>query len=295
VNINEQDFKIIQSLVGQEITQENLKFVDFYISEKLSIFIPSIGFCEYAIKPNHTHPAYSFTIFFSDEQKIVNSDIDIPNDHYLITCMSPEIPHEEKVSDSFNRYIAVFIDKDFFNFNLSMYMCEEAPYYFWDTFTIHKNILFFINKFMTEYEEKNYGSSNMLNSLSEIITNELIRCTLEMKQPDYSHLKTNDIHSIVHYINQHFSEKITTYSLCKLINMSESNFNKLFKKEVGSSPIDYLINIRLKKARKFLRETNYPITDIALKCGFYSPSHFSSCFVKQFGITPSDYKKLFNI
>ena len=82
--------------------------------------------------------------------------------------------------------------------------------------------------------------------------------------------------------------------MCSLVNMSESNFNKLFKKQTNFSPIEYLINVRLKKAKKYLRETNYIITDIALKCGFYSASHFSSCFMKQLGITPSDYKKLFD-
>ena len=148
---------------------------------------------------------------------------------------------------------------------------------------------------MSEYEDKNYGSNNMLLSLSEIITNELIRCTLNLdnKYPDKS-LEDNSIQCIIDYINHHFSEKITVKSLCNLVNMSESNFNKLFKKQISSSQNEYLINVRLKKSKKFLRETNYTITDIAIICGFYSASHFSSCFMKQLGITPSDYKKLFD-
>lgn len=293
--MSDSDFKIVQSLVGADITKENLRCVDFYISEKLSIFIPSIGFCEYAIKPHHKHPSYSFIILFSDEQKLITPTILIPHNHYLVTCISPEIPHEEKISDEFNRYIALFIDKDFFDSILSIYSPKKTPKYLWDTFTIHKNIIFYINKFMSEYENKNYGSTSMLNSLSEIITNEIIRCTLSVddKHLDKS-LEDNSIQYIIDYINQHFSEKITVKFLCSLVNMSESNFNKLFKKQTNFSPIEYLINVRLKKAKKYLRETNYIITDIALKCGFYSASHFSSCFMKQLGTTPSDYKKLFD-
>ncbi len=293
--MSDSDLKVVQSLVGSDITKENLRYVDFYISEKLSIFIPSIGFCEYAIKPNHSHPSYSFIILFSDNQKLVTPTISIPSDHYMVTCISPEIPHEEKISDDFNRYIALFIDKDFFNSILSLYTPKSSPNYLWDTFAINKNIMVYINKFMSEYEDKNYGSNNMLLSLSEIITNELIRCTLNLdnKYPDKS-LEDNSIQCIIDYINHHFSEKITVKSLCNLVNMSESNFNKLFKKQISSSPIEYLINLRLKKAKKFLRETNYTITDIAIRCGFYSASHFSSCFMKQLGITPSDYKKLFD-
>lgn len=293
--MSDSDFKIVRSLVGSDITKENLRYVDFYISENLSIFIPSIGFCEYAIKPHHCHPSYSFIILFSDDQKLITPTISVPPDHYLVTCISPKIPHEEKISDDFNRYIALFIDKDFFNTILSVYNQKRSPNYLWDTFAIHKNIIFYINNFMSEYENKNYGSTNMLNSLSEIITNEIIRCTLSLdsKYLDNS-LEDNSIQYIIDYINQHFSEKITVKFLCSLINMSESNFNKLFKKQTSFSPIEYLINVRLKKAKKYLRETNYIITDIALKCGFYSASHFSSCFMKQLGITPSDYKKLFD-
>lgn len=47
----------IKSLVG-DISFENLKYVDYSVTEKFGIFVPSTGFCEYAITPNHTHPAY---------------------------------------------------------------------------------------------------------------------------------------------------------------------------------------------------------------------------------------------
>ena len=65
-----QDMESIQSLVGQDITEDNLKYVDVYVSDKLGVFIPSIGFCEYAIKPNHTHPSYSFIILFSNNSSL---------------------------------------------------------------------------------------------------------------------------------------------------------------------------------------------------------------------------------
>ncbi len=53
MKIDKNSLKRVQSLVGN-IAQENLKYVDCYISQNLSMFIPSVGFCEYAITPNHT-------------------------------------------------------------------------------------------------------------------------------------------------------------------------------------------------------------------------------------------------
>ena len=63
MRIDEKSLESIQSLVGN-ITEENLKYVDSYVNQHLGIFIPSVGFCEYAISPDHTHPAYSFVFFF---------------------------------------------------------------------------------------------------------------------------------------------------------------------------------------------------------------------------------------
>ena len=49
-----------------------------------------------------------------------------------------------------------------------------------------------------------------------------------------------------------------------------------------------------KKAKKFLRNTDYSITDISMKCGFYSVSHFSSCFMSAVNLSPTEYQTLFN-
>ena len=72
MKIDGNSLQMIQNLVG-DISESNLKYVDCYISDELGLFIPSVGFCEYAIIPQHTHPAYSFVLFFSKEQNIVVS------------------------------------------------------------------------------------------------------------------------------------------------------------------------------------------------------------------------------
>lgn len=288
-----EDMEHIRNLVGKDITKANLKCVDVYVSEKLSIFIPSIGFCEYAIKPGHMHPGHSFIIFFSENQNMFDIKINVPSDYYLVSAMSPEICHEEKKSDTFNRYIAIFIDKNFFHEQYSIYNSSEPKSYFWTQFTVKKDIMTFIKKFMIEYEEHSFGQNLLLNSLSIIITHELIRSILNLKSSKDIVPKKDQIQTTINYMNQNFYSKITIKSLSMLINMSESNFIRTFKKETGMAPIEYLISIRIKKAKKFLREGNNTITEISTKCGFYSISHFSACFVKQLGISPSDYKNLF--
>ena len=113
MRIDEKSLESIRSLVGN-ITEENLKYVDSYVNKRLGIFIPSVGFCEYAISPNHTHPAYSFVLFFSEKQSIVPVTMSVLPNHYLSVVISPEVVHEEKETDSFTRYIAIFISSEFY-------------------------------------------------------------------------------------------------------------------------------------------------------------------------------------
>lgn len=55
-----EDLDKIQKLVG-DITDEDLKHVDCSVSDVLGIFVPSTGYCKYAVTPNHTHPGEVFT------------------------------------------------------------------------------------------------------------------------------------------------------------------------------------------------------------------------------------------
>lgn len=168
--------------------------------------------------------------------------------------------------------------------------------YFWSQFTISKNIINYIKNFMTEYEDNYDNCSEMLDILSILITNEIIRALLKIQNNNHhDKISSNEIQTAIDYMNTNFSEKITLKTLCNIINMSESNFNKTFREQTGISPIKYLINLRIKKAKKFLRNTDFSITDVSMKCGFYSVSHFSSCFMNSVSLSPTEYQNLFNI
>lgn len=294
MNCLEKNLKYIQSLVGN-ITEDDLSCVNVYVNEILGIFIPSIGFCKYAIKPDHTHPSYSFILFFSEKDSILAPSINIPSNSYLCCAMSPNIPHEESKSENFHRYIAIFIDENFFKKHLSFYTQNIYDKYFWSQFTINKSIINYIKNFMTEYEENYNNRDEILTSLSILITNEIIRGLLKIQGNNNNNITDTEILKAIDYMNANFGDKITLRTLCSVTNMSESNFNKLFREQTGISPIKYLINLRIKKAKKFLRNTEFSITDISMKCGFYSVSHFSSCFTNMVSISPTEYQNLFNV
>ncbi|MBC2581670.1 helix-turn-helix domain-containing protein [Clostridium sp. DJ247] len=293
MRIDKKSLKDIQRLVGN-ITEKNLNYVDYYIAKHLGMFIPSVGFCEYAITPQHTHPAYSFVLFFSEEQSIVPLTIDVLPNHYLVTAISPDINHEEKETDTFTRYIAIFISSEFYEDHYNIYSNKSPDSYFWKQFLVTQDIMIYIKKFMSEYENKQPGYESILESLSTIITHQLIRGVLEIGASSDLFMEKFEVEKAIEYMHQNFGEKLTVGSLAKLVNMSESHFIRTFKQETQLTPIEFLIKLRIDKAKKLLRGRTKTITEIALQCGFNSTSHFSSCFVKQLGSTPTDYQNLYS-
>jgi transcriptional regulator GlxA family with amidase domain len=93
------------------------------------------------------------------------------------------------------------------------------------------------------------------------------------------------------HLSQHVKDKISLDELCKRFNFDKFNLLRQFKQYTGLSPINYLIALRIQKAKELMISTDLPLVQIALESGFYDQSHFSNCFVKLVGLTPGEYRR----
>jgi len=83
----------------------------------------------------------------------------------------------------------------------------------------------------------------------------------------------------------------TIDEMAKSVNLSASHLLRLFKSETGASPIQFLRNLRLKKARELLEETFKRVNEISFEVGMFDQSHFIRDFTQKYGSTPSAYRK----
>lgn len=95
---------------------------------------------------------------------------------------------------------------------------------------------------------------------------------------------------IVKYIKENLSKELTVKELSNLACMSESNFFKSFKRELGISPIDFVLQERIGLAKQMLTYTSKTITDICFEIGFSSINYFSTLFKKHEQISPKQYR-----
>ena len=96
---------------------------------------------------------------------------------------------------------------------------------------------------------------------------------------------------IINYLNENYAEKITLENLSKQFFVAKPTLLYNFKKYTGCSPIDFLVNVRLTKAKQMLLNSRKSIGEIAELCGFSSSNYFGLIFKQKENISPSYYRK----
>ncbi len=120
-----------------------------------------------------------------------------------------------------------------------------------------------------------------------------------MRQGQSYGLLENDIEVDIHmqsfkkmmyFIQKEYKNKVTLDMIAACGGVSKSLCNKLFKKYVGVSPINYLLEIRIKKVTEYLRTTSYSLSEISELCGFNGASYMAEMFKKFIGKSPLNYR-----
>ncbi len=99
------------------------------------------------------------------------------------------------------------------------------------------------------------------------------------------------IKKVVDYIHQNYNRDINLEEVAEAVYFSPCYLSRVFKQMLKVNFIDYLTQIRLEKAKMFLKDTNYSISDIGKKVGYQDPKYFSTLFKKNVGCTPSEYRR----
>lgn len=97
------------------------------------------------------------------------------------------------------------------------------------------------------------------------------------------------------YVSQHLDEEsLNVEKLAEIACVSVSGLFKKMKATIGVSPNEFILISRLKRATDLLRDENLSIEQVSIMVGFRSHAYFSTCFKKQFGVTPKQYREKFN-
>ena len=99
------------------------------------------------------------------------------------------------------------------------------------------------------------------------------------------------IKPVLEYMRRNLSETIRLEALAQQCSVSPAHFCRIFRQITGTTPVQYLTNLRLHQAAALLRRTDRSISQIAAEVGFDDVGYMSRCFKKQFGLTPTQVKR----
>jgi AraC-like DNA-binding protein len=94
----------------------------------------------------------------------------------------------------------------------------------------------------------------------------------------------------VRHAQEHFAEDLTRERLADLAHLSPSRFHDVFRRAMGVAPMEYVMALRLQRARELLIGTDLPVYEIAGRCGFNSSHYFSRAFRRHAGVPPGAYR-----
>lgn len=101
-----------------------------------------------------------------------------------------------------------------------------------------------------------------------------------------------NIQAVKDYIDENYIQKISLDNLEKKFFINKYYLVRLFKKQYGFTINDYIIRLRITKGKKLLRFSNKTVEEISYECGVQNSAYFSRVFKKVEGISPSEYRKL---
>ena len=92
-------------------------------------------------------------------------------------------------------------------------------------------------------------------------------------------------------IEEMLAGTIRVTELAEGVGLSRAHFSRAFANSFGTPPRDYIRSRRIARARTMLTETNFSASEIAMRCGFATPSHLTTAFKQELGLTPTAYRR----
>jgi transcriptional regulator GlxA family with amidase domain len=130
---------------------------------------------------------------------------------------------------------------------------------------------------------------DLANAVADILIYSSIRTdqdTQRLSIPTRIGVRHPKLSRVIQLMENNIEDPISPATLAQEVGMSTRQLERLFRRYLSRSPKRYYMELRLSKARNLLMQTDMTVINVALACGFASPSHFSKCYRAHYDTTP---------
>ncbi len=130
---------------------------------------------------------------------------------------------------------------------------------------------------------------DLANAVADLLVYSAIRTSKDSQRlsiPTRIGVRHPKLSSVIQMMEANIEDPISPATLARDVGMSTRQLERLFRRYLSRSPKRYYMELRLQKARNLLMQTDMTVINVALACGFASPSHFSKCYRSHYDTTP---------
>lgn len=234
----------------------------------------------------HFHDTFSIGVNKEGLSIYENTKKSFTLDKNMLSIINPKEVHScNSCSDILNIYYMLYLDTSW---------CQNIQK------LINPNVNEFVNIPSSLLEDENFYMDFLdlceyLFSNNSILDkeNELIKFFINFFSLYLENIKEKIVDEkffkIVDFLNINFCENISLDDLSKQFNLNTFYIIRLFKSQMNLTPHSYLLNVRINKAKEYLKN-GLSLSQTAQECGFFDQSHFHRNFLKIVAITPNEYK-----
>ena len=121
----------------------------------------------------------------------------------------------------------------------------------------------------------------------------LISMIIEKEIEQNRMVEIKPIKMVKSYVQNHYAQQIKLEEMSEMAGFNSAYFSTMFKKETGQTLTEYILQVRMEKARELLKNKEIKVNDIPELIGIGDAKYFSKQFKKVSGLTPSQYRKFF--
>jgi len=262
--------------------------VEVYSSKNIVIFKPKIFFKGPLCSNNYQFvlplcAAPSFTV----EKKI------FPVEKNKIFPINPDQIHGTLDQCEVKGYFSILIKKEMIQ-EMAHSTFGRADIRFNNDFAgISNDTWNLINSFVRETAERQMGFEFMQEGIGlQLVMNLLrqVKSNIHLEKNNFVHARDN-IKKAIEFLNDCYNKDFRFEEIARIANLSPYHFIRVFKAEIGMTPYEYLLNIKIQKVKEKLANRNLSISQVFSECGMDYNGHFAALFKRKVGVTPSQYRK----
>ena len=155
----------------------------------------------------------------------------------------------------------------------------------------HEEFAYFMDSLLEEMENKKPHYELVCQDLLNMLIVKLIRRTNFSFEFVPSVKSSRECIKLKQYMEANYNQNITLDTLAQVSHLNKYYMVHAFTRQFGCSPMNYLMEVRIKASKELLASTDYSITEVAQSSGFSSQSYFAQCFLKHCHMTASAYRK----